>query len=289
MKLTDINEIKRLAAAYGFRFSKSLGQNFLTDESVVYQTAEKSASNGVKNVIEVGPGFGVLTRELSKCYQKVVSVEIDRAVIPVLEETLADCENVTVLNTDILKININELIKEQFGGGPVNVAANLPYYITTPVITSLLESNADIASITVMVQKEVATRLTAKCGSEDCGAITAAVSYRANAKKLFDVPPSAFIPQPKVTSSVISLELLPKPRVSVKDEKFFFEIISAAFGQRRKQLLNSLSNRFSAFSKQEIAKAIEFAGLRSDVRGEKLTLENFAAICGFLTDLKETK
>lgn len=283
MRLTDINEIKRLAAKHGFRFSKTLGQNFLTDDEVVEETAFASAENGVKYVLEVGPGFGVLTEKLSKQYEKVVAVEIDRAVLPVLEETLSDCENVTVINADVMKTDLHALIKEHFEGGPINVAANLPYYITTPVITSLLESGANIASITVMVQKEVADRLVAAPGSKDCGAITAAVAYRARAKKLFDVPPESFIPAPKVTSSVIKLEMLEAPAVKVTDEKLFFEIIKAAFAQRRKQLSNSLANAFPRFTKETVQRAIEQAGLSPDVRGEKLTLDDFAAISDYLS------
>ncbi len=283
MRLTDINEIKRLAARYGFRFSKTLGQNFLTSDEVVSGTAEASSENGVKYVLEVGPGFGVLTRELSKCYEKVVAVEIDRAVLPVLEETLSDCENVTVINADVMKLDLNTLINEQFNGEAINVAANLPYYITTPVITTLLESGANIKSITVMVQKEVADRLVSAPGDKDCGAISAAVAYRAKATKLFDVPPECFIPAPKVTSSVIKLEMLSEPAVKVKDEKLFFEIVKAAFAQRRKQLSNSLSNAFPRFSKETVQGAIAAAGLNADVRGEKLSLENFAAISDFLS------
>lgn len=283
MKLTDINEIKRLAARHGFKFSKTLGQNFLTDEYVVESTAEASAENGVEYALEVGPGFGVLTKELSKYYKRVVAVEIDRAVLPVLEETLAECKNVTVINADVMKTDLNALIDGHFNGGPVNVAANLPYYITTPVITSLLESGANISSITVMVQKEVADRLVAAPGSKDCGAISAAVAYRARAKKLFDVPPECFIPAPKVTSSVIKLEMRDVPAVKVEDEKLFFAVIKAAFAQRRKQLINSLANAFPHFSKEQIRQAVEQSGLSADVRGEKLSLESFAKISDLLS------
>ena len=278
INLTDPAEIKRLAAAHGFRFSKSLGQNFLTDPSVVRKTASASAENGVKNVIEIGPGFGVLTRELAACYDRVVAVEIDKTLLPVLDETLAGLPNVTVVNADVMKTDLQKLIKSAFGGGKTNIAANLPYYITTPVVTSLLESGADIASITVMVQKEVAERLTAAPGSPECGAISAAVSYRANAKKLFDVPPSSFVPRPKVTSSVIRLDMLSAPAVPAQDEKLLFAVIKAAFGQRRKQLKNSLFSAFPNVGKQAISDAVDGAGLRPDIRGEKLTLEEFALV-----------
>ena len=277
-RLADIVTVKKIAAAHGFKFSKSLGQNFLCDSSIVEKTATASCENGVKNVIEIGPGFGVLTEELAKRYARVAAVEIDKALLPVLSETLSEYQNVTVINADIMKTDINKLIKSTFGGGRVNVAANLPYYITTPVITSVLESGADIASVTVMVQKEVATRLCAEPGSADCGAISAAVWYRAVPEKLFDVPASSFTPRPKVTSSVIRLNMRSAPAVAVRDEKLFFAVVKAAFGQRRKQLKNSLANAFPAVRKEDVEEAVLSAGLRADVRGERLTLRDFALV-----------
>lgn len=276
--LSDISVIKNVLARHGFTFSKALGQNFLVNPSVCPRMAENCGIDKNTGVIEIGAGIGVLTKELSKRAKKVVSVELDTRLIPILSETLDGCLNTEVVNADIMKINLHELIEEKFSGMKVVVCANLPYYITTPVITLLLESRLPIESITVMIQKEVADRLCCSCGSRDSGAVTACVDYYAAAKKLFDVSKGSFMPAPKVDSSVIRLDLRKTPPVEVEDEKRFFRIIKAAFAQRRKTVLNSVSSSLS-LSKETVSSALESAGLEKTVRAEQMSLENFAALC----------
>ena len=279
--LSDISVIKNVLARHGFTFSKALGQNFLVNPSVCPRMAENCGIDENTGVIEIGAGIGVLTKELSKRAKKVISVELDARLIPILSETLDGCLNTEVVNADIMKINLHELIEEKFSGMKVVVCANLPYYITTPVITLLLESRLPIESITVMIQKEVADRLCCGCGSRDSGPITACVDYYAAAKKLFDVSKGSFMPAPKVDSSVIRLDLRKTPPVEVEDEKRFFRVIKAAFAQRRKTVLNSVSSSLS-LSKETVSSALESAGLEKTVRAEKMSLENFAALCKVL-------
>ena len=243
--------------------------------------AENCGIDENTGVIEIGAGIGVLTKELSKRAKKVISVELDARLIPILSETLDGCLNTEVVNADIMKINLHELIEEKFSGMKVVVCANLPYYITTPVITLLLESRLPIESITVMIQKEVADRLCCGCGSRDSGAVTACVDYYAAAKKLFDVSKGSFMPAPKVDSSVIRLDLRKTPPVEVEDEKKFFRVIKAAFAQRRKTVLNSVSSSLS-LSKETVSSALESTGLEKNVRAEQMSLENFAALCKVL-------
>ena len=279
--LSDISVIKNVLARHGFTFSKALGQNFLVNPSVCPRMAENCGIDENTGVIEIGAGIGVLTKELSKRAKKVISVELDARLIPILSETLDGCLNTEVINADIMKINLHELIEEKFSGMKVVVCANLPYYITTPVITLLLESCLPIESITVMIQKEVADRLCCGCGSRDSGAVTACVDYYAAAKKLFDVSKGSFMPAPKVDSSVIRLDLRKTPPVEVEDEKKFFRVIKAAFAQRRKTVLNSVSSSLS-LSKETVSTALESAGLEKNVRAEQMSLENFAALCKVL-------
>ena len=276
--LSDISVIKNVLSRHGFTFSKALGQNFLVNPSVCPRMAESCGIDENTGVIEIGAGIGVLTKELSKRAKKVVSVELDTRLIPILSETLDGCLNTEVINADIMKINLHELIKEKFSGMKVVVCANLPYYITTPVITLLLESRLPIESITVMIQKEVADRLCCGCGSRDSGAVTACVDYYAQAKKLFDVSKGSFMPAPKVDSSVIRLDLRKTPPFEVEDEKKFFRVIKAAFAQRRKTVLNSVSSSLS-LSKETVSFALESAGLEKTVRAEPMSLESFAALC----------
>ncbi len=276
--LSDISVIKNVLSRHGFTFSKALGQNFLVNPSVCPRMAESCGIDENTGVIEIGAGIGVLTKELSKRAKKVVSVELDTRLIPILSETLDGCLNTEVINADIMKINLHELIKEKFSGMKVVVCANLPYYITTPVITLLLESRLPIESITVMIQKEVADRLCCGCGSRDSGAVTACVDYYAQAKKLFDVSKGSFMPAPKVDSSVIRLDLRKTPPFEVEDEKKFFRVIKAAFAQRRKTVLNSVSSSLS-LSKETVSFALESAGLEKTVRAEQMSLESFAALC----------
>lgn len=275
--LSDISVIKNVLSRHGFTFSKSLGQNFLVNPSVCPRMAEEGGADEKTGVIEIGAGIGVLTKELSKRAAKVVSIELDPRLIPVLSETLDGCLNTEVINADVLKVDLQKLIEEKFQGLDVVVCANLPYYITTPIITHLLESRLPLRSITVMVQKEVAERLCSGCGLRSAGAVTVCVDYYAKAKKLFDVSKGSFLPAPKVDSSVIRLDKRKDPPVQVSDEKAFFRLVRAAFAQRRKTLLNSVSSA-AGISKPQLLEALEKAGLDHNVRAEQLSLEQFALL-----------
>ncbi len=276
--LTDTETVKRILTRNGFHFSKSLGQNFIINPDVCPRMASECGADGESGVIEVGPGFGVLTAELAQQAKKVISIELDTRLLPILEDTLSDFDNVKVINDDILKINLHELIEKEFAGMDVYICANLPYYITSPVIMMLLESKLNIKAVTVMVQKEAADRLCAKVGSRDSGAVTVAVNYYAEAQKLFDVKKGSFMPAPKVDSSVIRMNIREEPPVDVPDEKLFFDIVKAAFGQRRKTALNSLSSGLG-ISKEKIASALEKCGFDMNVRAETMTMEDYAALC----------
>lgn len=276
--------IKEILSEYEFRFSKSLGQNFLIDEGALAGILSGADISEDDCVLEIGPGFGTLTQRLCGTAKKVVCVEIDKTVIPILEENLKDFDNFEIINDDIMKIDVKSLVEEKFGTENVKVAANLPYYITTPIIMMLLESKVKFKSITVMVQKEVAKRLCASEGTKDFGAISLAVQYFCNANYLFDVPNTSFMPPPKVTSTVVRLDLLDKPRVSVKKEEMFFKTVKASFAQRRKTLLNALSNAgFSGFSKAEISEILKNIGIDEKRRGETLSIDEFARLADALT------
>lgn len=276
--------IKEILSEYEFRFSKSLGQNFLVDEGALAGILSGADISKDDCVLEIGPGFGTLTQRLCGAAKKVVCVEIDKTVIPILEENLKDFDNFEIINDDVMKIGIKSLAEEKFGTENVKVAANLPYYITTPIIMMLLESKVKFKSITVMVQKEVAKRLCASEGTKDFGAISLAVQYFCNANYLFDVPNTSFMPPPKVTSTVVRLDLLDKPRVSVKKEEMFFKTVKASFAQRRKTLLNALSNAgFSGFSKAEISEILKNIGIDEKRRGETLSIDEFARLADALT------
>ncbi len=276
MNLSDITTIKSVLARHGFNFSKSLGQNFLINPEVCPQmAAECGAGKGV-GVLEIGPGVGVLTVELAKLADKVVSVELDKRLLPVLSETLADFDNVKVINEDILKTDIQKLISDEFPNMDVVVCANLPYYITSPVIMRLLEERLPICSITVMVQKEAADRLCAEPGCRACGAVSAAVRYFAEPQILFQVSSSSFLPQPKVDSTVIKLDVRKEPAIQIRNEKNFFALVKAAFGQRRKTVLNSTSAGLS-LGKEQVAAALQRAGILANARAEQLTMEQLAA------------
>ena len=276
--------IKEILSEYEFRFSKSLGQNFLVDEGALAGILSGADISEDDCVLEIGPGFGTLTQRLCGAAKKVVCVEIDKTVIPILEENLKDFDNFEIINDDVMKIDIKSLAEEKFGTENVKVAANLPYYITTPIIMMLLESKVKFKIITVMVQKEVAKRLCASEGTKDFGAISLAVQYFCNANYLFDVPNTSFMPPPKVTSTVVRLDLLDKPRVSVKKEEMFFKTVKASFAQRRKTLLNALSNAgFSGFSKAEISEILKNIGIDEKRRGETLSIDEFARLADALT------
>lgn len=277
MELTDRGTIQAVLKRHGFRFSKSLGQNFLIDPSVCPRMALACGADGETGVLEIGPGFGVLTRELAARAAKVVSVELDESLFPVLGETLADCRNVRVVPGDILKLDLHKLLLEEFGGGRTVVCANLPYYITSPVLMRFLEEKLPVASLTVMVQKEAALRLCAPPGSRECGAVSAAVSYHASPHVLFQVPHTSFYPQPNVDSAVIRLDVLPEPAVRVKSERAFFTLVRAAFGQRRKTVLNSVSSGLGV-PKDRVLRALESAGVPPDARAERLTLPQLARL-----------
>ena len=284
MNLCDIETIRAVLGRHGFHFSKSLGQNFLTDESVPRRIAEMSGAAECGNAIEVGPGMGCLSAELCQRADKVVAVELDRALMPVLAETLADYDNFEVVHGDVLETDLAALCKEKFGDGKAIACANLPYYITTPAITALLESGA-FEQVTVMVQKEVAQRICSPAGKGDYGAFSVFCQYYAEPELLFDVPASCFIPQPKVTSAVLKLTMRKEPVCEIKSETMFFKVVRAAFAQRRKTLLNALSSGLSQFDKPALAAVIEDCGFAPTVRGETLDIPGFAAIANALTEL----
>ncbi|MBQ7132923.1 MAG: 16S rRNA (adenine(1518)-N(6)/adenine(1519)-N(6))-dimethyltransferase RsmA [Ruminococcus sp.] len=281
--LTNILTIKDLLSRHGFTFSKALGQNFLINPSVCPRMAEFCGAQKGVGVIEVGPGFGVLTHELCKLADKVVSIELDKRLMPVLKETMAEHSNFKVINEDILKIDLHKLIEDEFQGMKVVVCANLPYYITSPVIMKLLEEKLDIEAITVMVQKEAAQRLCAKVGTRDSSAITVAVNYYSEPKLLFHVSSGSFMPAPKVDSAVIRLDISGESRVKCKNEKMFFKVVKAAFSQRRKTVLNSISSSMGV-SKADVESALADSSISLNSRAEQLTLEDFAKIADSLYD-----
>lgn len=276
-RLSDISTIRAVLEKNGFHFSKALGQNFLINPSVCPRMAALSGAADCAGAVEVGPGIGVLTWELSQVAKKVVSIELDKRLVPVLDETLADCDNVKILNADVMKLDLRRMIEEEFPGGEVAVCANLPYYITSPVIMRLLEERLPVTSITVMVQKEAAERLCAHPGERACGAVSAAVWYYAEPDILFQVSRGSFMPAPNVDSAVIRLRIRKTPPVEVANEPFFFRVVRAAFAQRRKTAVNSIANTLGR-SKQAVAAAFDAAGVPQNARAEALTLEDFAAL-----------
>ena len=273
--LSDINVIKSVMGKHGVTFNKGLGQNFLVDSEVCPAMAEAAGLNENTCVIEIGPGVGVLTAELAKRAGKVLSFEVDKRLLPVLAETLSDFDNVEIINEDVMKADLPKIIEEKCKGMEIAVCANLPYYITSPIIMLLLENRLPVKSITVMVQKEAADRLCAEVGSRDGGAVTVAVNYYAESEKLFFVPKESFLPPPKVNSQVIRLTVREEPLVKVENEEFFFKLVKAAFSQRRKTAENSISAGLG-MGKSEVSEALERAGLERSVRAEKLTMEDFA-------------
>lgn len=276
--LSDISVIKSVLSRHGFTFSKALGQNFIINPGVCPRIAEEGGAGEGVGVLEVGAGIGVLTAELAKRASKVVCVELDTRLLPVLDETLGEFDNVKIINGDILKVDLHRILEDEFGNMPVVVCANLPYYITSPVIMRLLESRLRIDSVTVMVQKEAAVRLCADVGSRDSGAVTVAVNYYAEAQKLFDVSRGSFMPSPNVDSAVIRLDILKNPPIEISDEKFFFSMVKAAFSQRRKTASNGISAGMG-ISKPTVIEAIEAADLSPTVRAEALTMEQLGRLC----------
>lgn len=268
---------------YNFSFQKKFGQNFLIDPHVLDKIIRAANINKEDMVLEIGPGIGTMTQYLAEAAGKVIAVEIDKNLIPILSDTLSEYDNVTIINEDVLKLDIQRLANEEHGGKPIKVVANLPYYITTPIIMGLFENHVPVDSITVMVQKEVADRMQTGPGSKDYGALSLAVQYYAEPYVVANVPPNCFMPRPKVGSAVIRLTCHEKPPVEVKDERLMFDIIRASFNQRRKTLANGLKNsdRITC-SKEAITEAIEQLGRGTSVRGEALTLEEFAVLSNYL-------
>jgi len=278
--------MREILTSHGFTFQKSLGQNFITDPRICPKMAEASGAGPGMGMLEIGPGMGVLTRELAALADRVVAIELDTRLLPVLDETLADFSNVKIINDDAMKVDLAKVLAEDFAGLRVSVCANLPYYITSPVVMHLLESRLPFEQITVMVQKEAADRLCASLGSRACGAISVAIAYYAEAKKCFMVPRGCFYPSPNVDSEVICLKLHDKPPVAVQDEAFFFRVARAAFAQRRKTLVNSVSSSMN-LKKELVAAAIERVGLSATCRAENLKLEDFSALADALLPLKD--
>lgn len=278
MNLCDINDIKPLLARHGFHFSKSMGQNFLIDASIPQAIAEAAGPDGSTGVLEIGPGIGPLTAQLAQRAGKVAAVELDEALLPVLRETMAGYSNVEIIPGDIMKLDLAALVRAYLPGLRPIVCANLPYNITTPVLTRLIRSGL-FSSITVMIQREVARRICAAPGTADYGAFTLFCQYHARCELLFEVPPDCFLPAPKVTSQVVRLSLLDEPPVRVEDEALLFQVIRASFAQRRKTLLNALSSAFrQRAAKAQLAGVLQSCGLPEAVRGEQLSLEDFASI-----------
>lgn len=275
--LSDPGQIKEVLSRHGFHFSKALGQNFLINGSVCPRMAAECGAGECEGVIEVGPGIGVLTWELSQVAKKVTAIELDQRLFPVLEETLAGCDNVKIVPGDVMKLDLHQLIQEEFGGGPVCVCANLPYYITSPVILRLLEEELPITAITVMVQKEAAQRLCAPPGSRECGAVSVAVHYRSVPQVLFPVGRGSFMPPPNVDSAVIRLDLRKEPPVEVRNEEWFFKVSRAAFAQRRKTAANSISATLGV-PKAQVEETLTASGIPANIRAERLTLEQLAVL-----------
>jgi len=278
MDLCNINDIKALLGRHGFHFSKSMGQNFLIESWVPTQIAEASGADSGIGVMEIGPGIGPLTSQLAKRADKVAAVELDKSLFPILAETLAAFSNVTIVPGDAMKLDLPAFVQEHFFGLTPVVCANLPYNITTPILTHLIDSK-QFSAITVMIQREVALRICAAPGTADYGAFSIYCQYYTDPELLFDVPPECFIPAPKVTSAVIRMVPRSAPPADVCDEALFFRLVKAAFAQRRKTLLNALSSSFgSQFSKDDLRNLLETCGLPADVRGERLGIPEFAAL-----------
>ena len=278
--LTNISVVKEILEKHGFSFSKGLGQNFLINPDVCPKIAEMGNANSEYGIIEIGTGFGTLTAELAKRAKKVVAVEIDSRLLPILNETLEEFDNIKIINQDVMKCDLHKLIEEEFQGLRVAVCANLPYYITSPIIMMLLENNLPIDSITVMVQKEAAQRLSAKVGSRESGAIAVGVNYYGTVKKLFDVSRGSFMPAPNVDSSVIRIDLNKEDKLDLETEKIFFKIVKCGFSQRRKTLANSLTNQMS-ISKEKVHSAFEKLNIKPSVRIEELSMEQLKNLAVF--------
>ncbi len=285
MQLTNIGVIKQLFQRHGFSFTKSLGQNFLINPTVCPRIAELGGCKSGVCALEIGTGVGVLTQELARRCDKVVAIEIDTGLKPILDETLAEFDNVEVVFADVMEIDLKALIAEKFGQSEVVVCANLPYYITSPIIMRVLEERLPVKSLTVMVQKEAADRICAKPGTRDCGALSCGVSYYSEPKLLFKVNRGSFMPSPNVDSAVIRLDIKRETGLEVSDEALFFRIIRAAFSQRRKQIINPLAGELG-ISKDVLADVFDKSGIKQTARAEELSLEQFARLCGGVSALR---
>ena len=276
-RLSSYKATKSVVEKHNFKFSKSLGQNFLIDDNVIDKILNGARLSEGDNIIEVGPGIGTLTREMGKIADKVVAIEIDKSLIPILKETLGEFDNIAVVNNDILKVIIEELVKEKFDNKPIKLVANLPYYITTPIVMKFLEENIPVTDIVVMVQKEVADRMNAKPSTKDYGALSVAVQYYCDTEIVAKAPRHMFIPQPNVDSTVIGLHVREEKKYNVDNEDIFFKTVKASFGQRRKTLLNSLGG-LGFLNKDEIKEVLKQSNIDEKRRGETLTIEEFATL-----------
>ncbi|HFL3522826.1 TPA: 16S rRNA (adenine(1518)-N(6)/adenine(1519)-N(6))-dimethyltransferase RsmA [Clostridioides difficile] len=287
-RLSSHNATKEVVQKYNFKFSKSLGQNFLIDSNIIDKILSGARITRGDNIIEVGPGIGTLTREMGKIAEKVVAIEIDRNLIPILKDTLSDLDNTEVVNQDILKVDIQELVKDKLNGGPVKLVANLPYYITTPIVMKFLEEDIPVTDIVVMVQKEVADRMNAIPGTKDYGALSIAVQYYCDTEIVAKAPRHMFIPQPNVDSTVIGLYVRDKRKYDVHNEDIFFKTVKASFGQRRKTLLNSLGG-LGFLNKDEIREVLKEANIDEKRRGETLSIEEFSVLSNIINTKVSSK
>lgn len=287
-RLSSHKATKEVVQKHNFKFSKSLGQNFLIDTNVIDRILEGARVKEGDYVIEVGPGIGTLTKEMGRTAEKVVAIEIDKTLIPILEETLSDFPNIEVINQDILKVDVQELVKEKLNGGPVKLVANLPYYITTPIVMKFLEEDIPVTDIVVMVQKEVADRMNAQPNSKDYGALSVAVQYYCDTEIVAKAPRHMFMPQPNVDSTVIGLHVREEKKYNVDNEDVFFKTVKASFGQRRKTLLNSLGG-LGFLSKDQIREALQEANIDEKRRGETLSIEEFALLSNAVNRIHNEK
>jgi len=288
-KLVSPRRTKEIIDKYGFRFSKSLGQNFLIDENIIYKILDGAEISENDLVLEVGPGIGTLTQYLGDRARKVLAIEIDKTLIPILGETLSEYENIELVHGDVLEIDLNQLINEKFAGEKVKVVSNLPYYVTTPIIMKFLEDEVPVTDIVVMVQKEVADRLKASPNTKDYGALSVAVQYYCEPEIITKVPRAVFIPQPNVESTVIRLKVLDRPRVNIDNKKLFFKVVKASFAKRRKTLLNSLSMGTLGLDKKDIKEALSLSEIDSKRRGESLAIEEFALLANNINKIIKEK
>ncbi len=283
MNLTNPSDLKEILNRHGFSFSKSLGQNFLIDRNVLDKIVDAADIKEDGCALEIGPGAGTLTQCLAARASKAAAIEIDSALIPILNETMSQYDNFTLIHKDVMEVNLPELTNQLFGDKPFCVAANLPYYITTPIIMTFLENRLNVTSMTLMVQKEVADRMAAAPGGKDYGALSVAVQYYTSVSLVCKAEPHCFMPQPKVASAVINLKVLKEPKVKAENEKLFFKIVKSAFGQRRKTLVNALTKSpYINLSKDSVIDALEVMGMNFGIRGERLSVEEFVELSNIL-------